>query len=99
MFNFACMENENNALPKVNRKLPTKFIPVNRTIARYGRLFKCVLRPPVETLDVQDACKGCWFARTHRDDRLTSNCNAVQCSSFDRKDGKNVWFKLVFEDE
>jgi len=75
-------------------KLPSRFVPVGETIVRYGQSFKCVERPPIDTLHWTDACKGCWFAKTHHD-RMVSNCNAIQCSSWDRKDGKNVWFKLV----
>ena len=82
----------------IARGLPTRFVPVGKTIIRYGKEFRCVLRPPVEQLTPQEACRGCWFARTHRDDRLTSNCTAIQCTRWDRKDGRNVWFVLV-EDE
>lgn len=86
---------DTDKLPRVNRKLPTRFVPVGKTLNRYGRVFKCVLRPDVSVLDPCEACRGCWFSRTHRDDRLTSNCNAIQCSSWDRKDGENVWFVAV----
>ena len=86
---------DSDKIPRVSRVLPTRFVPVGKTIVRYGKEFRCVLRPPVETLSPTEACKGCWFAKTHRDDRLVSNCTAIQCSSWDRKDGKNVWFQLV----
>ena len=83
--------------PRVNRKLPSRFIPVGKTVVRYGQKFKCILRPPIEMLHHTEACRGCWFAKTHRDNGLVSNCNAIQCSSWDRKDGKNVWFVAVEE--
>lgn len=90
-------ENEDKTT-RINNRLPTRFVPVGKTIKRYGNTFRCVLRPPAEMLSPQDACRGCWFCRTHRDYNLVSNCSAIQCSSFDRKDGKNVWFQLVEND-
>ena len=83
---------ESNKIQRINHKLPGRFVPVGGVLSRYGRSFRCVSRPPVASMSPQDACRGCWFARTHRDERLTTNCYAVQCSSFDRKDGRNVWF-------
>jgi len=76
-----------------NDRLPRRFIPIGGEVERYGQTFVCVEAPPVEELLPCEACRGCWFARTHRDNRI-SNCSALQCSKFDRKDGRNVWFVL-----
>lgn len=70
-------------------KLPQRFIPVGGELERCGRVFVCVERHSVAL--PKDACFGCWFAKTHRD-KLISNCSALQCSRFDRKDGRDVWF-------
>ena len=91
MINFASMLTQEKP-PRVERKLPSRFIPVGKTITRYGQTFRCVLRELSPDSPPNEACRGCWFARTHRDERLIANCNAIQCSSWDRRDGKNVWF-------
>ena len=75
-------------------RLPKRFIPIGGEVERYGNTFVCVEAPPVETLQPYEACRGCWFARTRRDDGLAASCAALQCSKFDRKDGRNVWFVL-----
>lgn len=65
-----------------------RFIPVGGVLSRYGRELRCVVRPrgglPC------DACSGCFFSMS---DSGQSYCDDIQCSSWDRRDGLNVWFQ------
>ena len=71
--------------------LPTRYVRIGCEMHRYGRVLKCVLRP--SGLTPSDACSGCWFSKGRKGGNSTLvNCNDIQCSSFDRMDGKNVWF-------
>lgn len=69
--------------------LPTRFVYLNESFTRYGVRLTCVLRP--RGLNPRDACLGCWFNKARRGATITT-CRDIQCSSWDRMDGKNVWF-------
>lgn len=58
---------------------------------RYGLRLRCVERDSLCSLSPADACRGCWFSTARKDDSIV-NCVDIQCSSFDRMDGRNVWF-------
>ena len=73
--------------------LPTRYVPLGEVFTRYGVRLVCIRRPRVEC--VSGACRGCLFSRGRKlingeTDML--NCNDIQCSSWDRMDGRNVWF-------
>ena len=73
--------------------LPTRYVRLGEEFMRYGVSLVCVRRP--EGLHPGDACKGCWFAKGRKrlcGDTVMVNCNDMQCSSWDRMDGRNVWF-------
>lgn len=75
------------------RGLPTRFVKIGDTFERYGTTLKCVRRRG--DLLPKDACKGCWFKAPrdgYKKGEATINCNDIQCSSWDRRDRKNVWF-------
>ena len=67
-------------------RLPSRFIEIGSTIEIKGKLYKCV---EADKSILTDPCLGC--------DLTDSNCTfrVPQCSPFDRKDKKRVWFKLV----
>ena len=69
--------------------LPTRYVHLGGEIRRYGETLVCVRRPG--GLVPTAACKGCWFKRA-RVGKVVVNCDDIQCSSFDRMDGRNVWF-------
>ena len=69
--------------------LPTKYIPIGDVLERCGRKFVAVPRPDASRLAVADACMGCFFAKCPAS---FSNCNTLQCSRWDRADGRNIWF-------
>lgn len=76
-----------------NSVLPTRYVPIGEEFTRYGVRLLCIKRPRVEC--VSAACKGCWFSKGRRfinDELVMLNCNDIACSSWDRMDGKNVWF-------
>ena len=73
--------------------LPTRYVPVGSEFTRYGVRLVCVKRPQVGS--VSAACKGCWFSRGRKvigGETVMLNCNDIQCSKWDRMDGRNVWF-------
>lgn len=73
--------------------LPTRYVPVGGEFTRYGVRLVCVRRPRVEC--ISGACRGCWFSRGRKvinGETVMLNCNDIQCSSWDRMDGRNVWF-------
>lgn len=70
-------------------KLPTRFIPLGDGLLRYGRVLECVRRP--KDLNWREACRGCWLSRGIRDG-VPVNCEDIQCSKWDRRDGEDVWF-------
>jgi len=67
-------------------RLPVKFVPVGHVCAFKGKIYRCV---EASRSILTDPCLGC--------DIGGENCTskAPQCSPFDRKDRKRVWFKLV----
>lgn len=75
------------------RRLPTRYVPIGGELTRYGVRLMCKRRPRVESPSA--ACKGCWFSRGRKvidGETVMLNCNDIACSSWDRMDGKNVWF-------
>ena len=67
-------------------RLSSKFVKVGGMVPILGRLYKCVEADK----DLQcDPCRGC--------DLASENCSfrMPQCSPFDRRDHKRVWFKLI----
>lgn len=75
--------------------LPTRFVPLGETFVRYGVELRCVLRDPIGC--PRDACRGCWFSKARKADGRNVNCADIQCSSWDRMDGRNVWYVPVDE--
>ena len=76
-----------------HRGLPTRYVRLGDEFERYRTTLVCVRRP--DGLHPADACKGCWFARGRKrivGETVLVNCNDIQCSSWDRMDGRNVWF-------
>lgn len=75
--------------PEKSRITPiTKYVPVGDVLVRYGRSLRCVARPHRGLACVPgDACNGCFFSLAGR------YCDDIQCSSWDRRDGRNVWFQ------
>ena len=65
--------------------LPQKFIPVGQTFTSRGMRLTVIERP--SSTEPSEACAGCAFASV--------SCPRLQCSAWDRRDGKNVWFKEV----
>lgn len=70
---------------------PTRYLRVGETFERYGVTLECFAMPPVT--HPSEACAGCFFRRS-RINGCVVNCNDIQCSSFDRMDGRNVWFRI-----
>lgn len=71
-------------------RLPWKFVPVGCTVEVGDECFVCVEAEKVSL--PMDACIGCAFSRGGR------GCKHLQCSPFDRRDHKFVWFKEVLDD-
>ena len=70
-------------------RLPVKFVQIGGLCAYKGRMYRCV----EASRDIlTDPCLGC--------DIGGENCTSKvpQCSPFDRRDRKRVWFKLVQQD-
>ena len=65
-------------------RLPRVYVPLGKTAIAGGRMYCCVARPRV--LHWTEACRGCALRVGDR------GCYDLQCSSFDREDGRNVWF-------
>ena len=64
--------------------LPSQFVPLGGTVRYKGRVYRCVSRE--RGIAWAECCRGCAFC----------GCDcppALQCSSFDRRDGVNVWFQ------
>lgn len=73
------------------RSLPTRYVRLGEEFERYGVTLVCVRRRV--NIAPADACRGCWFRRARRPgSEVVINCNDIQCSSWDRMDGLNVWF-------
>lgn len=69
----------------------TRDIPLGEELVRYGTTLVCVPRPK-GLWPPCNACKGCFFRRRSAYGGVIMTCNDIRCSSFDRMDGKNVWF-------
>ena len=66
-------------------RLPTRFVCVGDVVTIFGRRYRCVLA----SRDIlTDPCLGCDL----RD--LACSSKVPQCSPFDRRDHKRVWYKL-----
>lgn len=77
--------------------LPTRYVRIGSILVRYGKTLECVERP--KGLAPCDACRGCWFStgKGHIGGGVV-NCRDIQCSSWDRMDGRNVWFVEASEE-
>lgn len=64
-------------------KLPVTFVAIGEVICRRGKHYTPFPRPK----GVRN-CKGCAL--------INENCDKIQCSKFDRKDGIFVFFKRVY---
>lgn len=80
----------------LSMKLPTRYVALGGTLTRYGHKLICVKRPPAKDLLPCEACRGCWFSKARTKDYVM-NCADIQCSKWDRMDGRNVWFELACE--
>ena len=65
--------------------LPTRFVGIGEEIVIRGRRYRCILREDVHWVD---CCRGCAL-------RGVDCPPFLQCSVFDRRDGKDVWFVEV----
>lgn len=66
--------------------LPSRFVPIGGIVNIRGRNYRCELRGEVHHW--MDCCSGCSLRGI--------DCPAsLQCSKFDRRDGRNVWFRAV----
>lgn len=67
-------------------RLPTRYVEVGQVTNIFGKLYRCVL---ASRNILTDPCIGC--------DLKEGNCSSKvpQCSPFDRRDRKRVWYKLV----
>lgn len=68
-------------------RMPRRFVPVGGRYTKGDSEYECVERPEVGS--VSEACAGCVFSKSSSPDRW---CLGLQCSKWDRADGKNVWF-------
>lgn len=68
--------------------LPSRFVSVGEEFVHEGHRYVCRERPRCHP---SEACSGCDIARLYR------GCGSLQCSAFDRRDGKDVWFSDVDE--
>ena len=65
--------------------LPRRFVMLGDVLEFRGRRYRCVLRDEVHWID---CCRGCAFQG--------GDCPSfLQCSKFDRQDGRNVWFEEI----
>lgn len=65
--------------------LPQRFVAIGETVYVKGRAYRCIARDEVHWTD---CCQGCAFVGT--------DCPPfLQCSRYDRKDKKNVWFEEI----
>ena len=71
----------------VTSRMPKRFVPVGGRYEKGESSYVCVERPVVRS--VSDACLGCVFSKSSSPDRW---CLGLQCSKWDRADGRNVWF-------
>lgn len=72
-------------------RLPSIYIPVGGEYVCFGKTYRCIARPKVVP---RDCCLGCDLSR------IKYPCPAaLQCSKFDRADGRFVWFVEVSKDK
>lgn len=79
--------NEEKSLRGKKYALPTRFVAVGEEVVVSGKRFVCRVAARVSV--PSDACSGCSLSK------LYLGCGDLQCSPFDRKDGKFVWFGEV----
>lgn len=72
-------------LPK---NLPFRYIQLGETVTLGGRTYECVERDAFSCAP-KDVCKGCDLNDEENDVCMGTN---IECSKFDRRDGKNVKF-------
>lgn len=77
------------------QRLPWKYVPLGDAVEICGVRYRCVERPPSESLEVPLACSGCVFATPALANR--NHCAGLKCSRWDRSDGRNVWFEVADE--
>lgn len=77
---FLCGEDD---VKEVRR--PVTFIPAGGLVTVGGRRYRCVEVP--RDIHPMDYCRGCDISRER------SYCSHIQCSKFDRRDGKFVRFE------
>lgn len=65
--------------------LPLRYVEVGGAVSVSGYRLRCVERPRC-LWPPSEACSGCALSR------LYLGCAGLQCSSFDRRDGRNVWY-------
>lgn len=81
---FRMMNRKENKQERSER-LPNRFFRIGDSIRFDGVLYKVIERPYVER--PSQVCNGC--------DLHNKGCERLQCSKFDRVDGKNVWFVKI----
>lgn len=79
--------NEEKALLGKKTALPTRFVEIGDEVVVRGRRFRCEEAARISL--PADACSGCSLSK------LYLGCGDLQCSCFDRRDKKFVWFKEV----
>lgn len=74
-----------------SEKLPNRFFRVGETIRLDGVMYEVVERNIPDAMKDRYSltCKGC--------DLQNKPCERLQCSRWDRIDGKNVWFVRLIE--
>lgn len=65
-------------------RLPRVYVPVGETTVTPVGVLRCEARP--RGLHWTECCRDCALRTKDR------GCYDLQCSSFDREDGVNVWF-------
>ncbi|MGM9736947.1 MAG: hypothetical protein ACI3ZT_00875 [Candidatus Cryptobacteroides sp.] len=79
--------NEEKALLGRKSALPTRFVEIGGNVVVRSRVFRC---EEAEKISLpSEACSGCSLSK------LYLGCGDLQCSAFDRRDRKFVWFKEV----
>ena len=65
--------------------LPMRYVDIGGEIEVSGHRLRCIERP-VRVWPPCEACSGCALSK------LYLGCSDIQCSIFDRRDRKDVWF-------
>lgn len=66
-------------------RLPSRYVDVGEVLEYEGYRYLCVERPLLAM--PSEACRGCDFSLKYR------GCDKVKCSAWDRRDGRNVWYR------